>query len=60
VLIDKEKDMIHTISSTLRYRPLASSSTDSDSVDDKPLLGFVSEAFGFVWTRGSRGSMDDC
>ena len=31
----------YTISSTLRYRPLAASPTHTDAVDDIALLGFV-------------------
>ena len=48
-----------TICSTLRHRPLASTTAYTDTVYDIALFCFVAKAAGFVWTRGLRGAVDD-
>lgn len=47
-----------TVSGTLLGRSLSVTSSDSDSVDDKALLGLVAESSSLVGSRGSRSSVD--
>ena len=38
--------------------PLASTTTDSDTVDNVALLGFVAKSSGFIWPRWPGCSVD--
>lgn len=57
--------LVHTlvgglaISSTLWNWPLATSTANTDTVDDISLLSLVSETASLVWARWSRSTMDD-
>lgn len=57
--------LVHTlvgrlaVGGTLGNRPLATSTTDADAVDDISLLGLVSETASLVGTGWSRGTMAD-
>lgn len=48
-----------TVSSTLWNRSLSTTSSDSDTEDDETLLGLVTQSSSLVWSRWSRGSVDD-
>jgi hypothetical protein len=48
-----------TIGSTLRGRPLATTSADSHTVDDIALLSLVAETTGFVWSGWTRSAVND-
>lgn len=48
-----------TVSSTLWNRSLSATSSDSDTEDDETLLGLVTQSSSLVWSRWSRGSVDD-
>jgi len=58
-------ELVHTlvgrlaVCSTLWYRPLATSTTDTDTVDDIALLGLVTQTACLIWTRWAGGAMDD-
>merc|ERR1719234_2695562 len=47
-----------TVRSTLRYRLLTSTTSQTNTVDNVPLLGTVPESASFIGTGGSRGAMD--
>lgn len=48
-----------TVSSTLWSRSLSATSSDSDSEDDETLLGLVTQSSSLVWSRWTRGSVDN-
>lgn len=48
-----------TVSSTFGCRSLASSTTDTDAVDDITLLGLVAQTAGLIWARWTGSAMDD-
>lgn len=48
-----------TVSGTLWHRSLSATSSDSDSENHESLLGLVTQSSGLVWSRRSRGSVDD-
>jgi hypothetical protein len=58
-------ELVHTfvdrlaIGSTLVDRSLTATTTDTDTVDHKSLLGLVSQTTSLVRARGARGTVDD-
>lgn len=48
-----------TIGGTLGHGALATTTADTNSVDDIALLGLVSETAGLVGARGARGTVDN-
>jgi len=58
-------ELVHTLvggfaeSGTLWHRLLATTTADTNSVDDITLLGLVSETTSLVRSRGTRSAMDD-
>lgn len=48
-----------TVGGSLGYRSLSSSSSDSDSVNDKSLLGLVTKSSSLVGSRRSRSSVNN-
>lgn len=58
-------ELVHTMAGWLTHDgsladlALATTTTDTDAVDDTSLLGLVSETTGLVWARGARGTVDD-
>jgi len=58
-------ELVHTlvggfaISSTLWHRSLATSTSDTDTVDHVALLGLVTQTTGLVWSGRSRCAVDD-
>lgn len=48
-----------TVSSTLWNRSLSTTSSDSNTEDNKTLLGLVTQSSSLVWSRWSRSSVDD-
>jgi hypothetical protein len=48
-----------TIGGTLGHRLLATTTSDTDAVDDIALLGLVSQAAGLVGSGGTRRAVDD-
>lgn len=60
-----ELEVVHTLADglavcrTLRDRLLAVSTAHADTVDHVALLGLVAQAACLVWTRGTRGAVDD-
>lgn len=49
----------HTISGTLGHRPLATTTTDPDTVDNVSLLGLVSKTTGLVRARRAGSTVDN-
>jgi hypothetical protein len=49
----------HTVGGTLWHWALASTTTDTNAVDDIALLGLVTETAGLVWTRWAGSTVDD-
>merc|ERR1712223_386700 len=47
-----------TICATFWHRALAASTLHTDTIDDKSLLGTISEPAGFVWTARSASSVN--
>merc|ERR1712156_774988 len=47
-----------TVSCSLWYWLLTSTTSQANAVDDVPLFGSVTQSSGFIGTGGSRGSMD--
>ena len=48
-----------TIGSSLGDWPLATSSADTDTIDDIALLSLIAEAASFVRSRRTRGTVND-
>lgn len=48
-----------TVSCTLWHWLLASTATDTDTVDDITLLGLITKTAGLVWTRWSGRTVND-
>jgi hypothetical protein len=59
-----ELQFVHTLSDRFAMRvtlgnfPFASTTTDSDAVDNVALLSFVPKPSGFIWTGWPRRSVD--
>lgn len=49
---------IHTVGGTLGSGPLASSTADTDTVDNVALLGLVAETAGLVGARWAGSTVD--
>lgn len=56
---ERKRGQLLTISSTLWHWSLATTTSDTDTVDDIALLGLVAQATSLVGSRGSRGAVDD-
>lgn len=48
-----------TVSGTLWNRSLSVTTSNSDTVDNETLLGLVTQSSSLVWSRWSRGSVDN-
>lgn len=48
-----------TVGGTLGSGPLASTTTDTDAVDNVALLSLVAQTTSLVGARGARGAVDD-
>ena len=48
-----------TVCSTFRGRSLASSTTDTNAVDDITLLGLIAQTTGLIRAGWARGAVDD-
>jgi hypothetical protein len=54
----RAKRCLHTVGGTLGSGPLASSTADTDTVDNVALLGLVTEAAGLVGARWAGSTVD--
>lgn len=55
----KKNGKTHTVSGTLGGWPLASSTSDTDTVDNVTLLGLVAETAGLIGARGAGSTVDN-